>query len=541
MMKLMEKSMAVKAWTGSLFLLIGVACSTHAGQFACAAGSNPGCLAGFPVEFSGSGIPADVGFVRYSSPTVAPLGRINDGKADIVIGTSGGYVVAYHADGTFLWARKTGNIAVESKPAIADIDGDGKPEVVVGAGFPGMLGGGVYVLRNDGTLKCSFTALDPTYQAAGIYSSPALAHLDRSRPNEMQIVFGSFDIHIRALRPDCSIYWDKKYSDGVTDTVWSSPAIYDLDGDGQLDVIIGQDSDQVAGQWINGGMVRAFRGNGVGELPGFPIMLDEVVYSSPAIGDITGTRHPAIAVGNGRCWDVASCAPGNHPHSVTEAAFGWNANGAPLAGWPYAMPSQSTRTASPALADLDGDGKLETIINTLIKTSDPNTNDKNGYVHVIRSNGSAYPGWPVQPMLPIGCSSDANYGTVGSPIVVDLDGDGKPEILTAGALYLVVWDRNGNQLSRTHTDCSNPSSYWLATQGGIYSTPTAADIDGDGKIELIVGGASSNGIGALYAWRFPGSIAKPGNMPWPQFRHDARNTGVYLADSIFKNGFEATP
>lgn len=527
-------------WSIALLALLGWTGVAQAGTIACPPGSNPACLSGFPVEFPHTGTLSDIGYVRYSSPAVAALDYIHDGKADVVVGTTGGYVVAYHADGTFLWARKTGSVPVESKPAIADIDGDGIPEVVVGAGFPGMLGGGVYVLRNDGTLKCSFTALDPTYHASGIYSSPALAHLDPTRPNEMQIVFGGFDMHIRALRPDCSIYWDKKYVDGVTDTVWSSPAIYDLDRDGQLDVIIGQDSDKVGVQWINGGMIRAFRGNGVGELPGFPILMNEVVYSSPAIGDITGTGQPAIMVGNGRCWDIAGCAPGGVAHAVTEAMFGFNASGAALSGWPYAMSGQSTRTSSPALADLDGDGKLETIITTLIKA----TNDVDGYVHVIRSNGTAYPGWPVQPKLPTGCSADVHYGTVaGSAIAVDLDGDGHPEIVAAGGLELVVWNRNGVQISRTHVEVCNPNPaiYTLTVGGGIYSTPTAADLNGDGKIELVVGSQTPSGAGGLYAWRFPNSVAKPDNMPWTQFRANARNTGVYTPDRIFRNGFETTP
>ncbi len=526
-----------------LLSLTGFSGVCRAAQIACPLGTNPACIAGFPVEFSGGTIPTDVGYVLFSSPSIAKLGLVADNSKDIVVGTTGGYVIAYHADGTFLWAYKTGSVPILTKPAIADVDGDGVPEIVVGAGSGYVLGGGVYILRNNGTLKCAFTALDPTYNGGlGIESTPALAHLDRARPNEMQIVFGGFDMHIRAMRPDCSLYWDKKTSDGVNDTVWSSPAIYDLDGDGQLDVIIGHDSDLVAGQWINGGMVRAFRGNGLGELPGFPIKLNEVIYSSPAIGDITGTGHPAIAVGNGRCWDIVSCAPGGNAHAVTEAAFAWNANGTALTGWPYAMPSQSTRTASPALADFDNDGKLETVIDTLVKTADPNTNDKDGYIHVIRSNGTAYPGWPVQPQLAKDCSTDVHWGSTTSPIVADLTGDGIPEIVMSNGVEVMVWDRNGNQLSRTHTDaCANPNPavFALRVPTGAYNTPTAADLFGDGKIELVVGAAASgSNPGALYAWRFASSSATPKNMPWPEFRHDLRNTGVYTSDSIFKNGFD---
>jgi len=532
----------------ALFVLAAASTGhASAAQIACPVNTIPACAPGFPVEFAGGTIPASVGYVRFSSPAVARLGVVNDAKLDIVVGTTNGYVIAYHGDGSFLWAYHTGSIEVSGKPAIADIDGDGSPEVVVGAGSPSAPGGGVYVLRANGTLKCSFTALDTAPHAGGVFSSPALGHLDPQRPNEMQIAFGSFDAHVRAIRPDCSVWWVKGVADDVIDTIWSSPALFDLDHDGRLDVVIGIDSGQGIlpnGRRV-GGQVRAFHGTGSGEVSGFPIKLDEVVYSSPAIGPVDGTGNMAVAVGNGRCWDLATCAPDGNSQVVTEALFSWNASGGTRAGWPYSMPSQSTRTSSPALVDLDGDGKLETVISTLIKTGTPSTNDVNGYMHVVRSNGTAYPGWPVMPMTAGSCSTDVNWGpTFASPIAVDIDGDGVPEIIEPVATQVSVWSRDGVQRSYNHVDaCAptpNPAFFQLRTNSGIYSTPTAADIDGDGKIELVVGSASTLGgsTGALFAWKFPNSVASAKNMPWPQHRHDALNTGVYSGDVIFKNGFD---
>lgn len=512
-------------------------------SIACMPNNNPPCMSPFPIEFSGDGIPADIGFVQFSSPGVARLGLVADNVKDIVVGTTTGYVVAYHGNGTFLWARKTGSFGIAGKPAIADIDGDGIPEVVVSTVDTSHSGGGVHVLRRDGTVKCSFTALDEPAPGVpnGIYSSPALGRLDASRPNEMQIVFGGWDHKIRALHADCSLWWSKGASEDVIDTVWSSPALYDLDGNGQIDVIIGQDSGQGTlpnGRQV-GGQVRAFSGNGAGELSGFPIKLDDVVYSSPAIGDIAGTGSMSVVTGFGRCWDISGCAPDGVAHPVSTFVYGWNADGSSMSGWPYPVTNQSARTISPALADLDGDGKLETIAAGLIKTSGT---DRDGYLHVIRSNGGAYPGWPRLSVTAATCTTNNNWlDSHASPIVVDLNGDGALEIIEPSANYLLVWDRNGNEISRVAPDVcssSSPATYQMQGQHAFFSTPTATDLLGDGRIVLVVGGASSNGIGALYAWKFPSSVATAKNMPWSQFRHDERNTGVYGSDRIFSDGFD---
>lgn len=530
---------------GCLAMLLCWIGTSHATSLPCPTFNNPSCAPGFPLYFGevSAATNSDVG---VSSPTVADLD--DSGRKHIIVGSLYG-VFAYRGDGTFAWVYHT-DTPIGTKPAVGDLDGTGEQQVVVTTGSIATenLGGTLYVLHHDGSLKCSY------HYESGTRSSPALAPLDPAHPDKLKIVFGIWggaSFHILALNADCSVFWDKDNKNAlVVDSVWSSPAIADLDGDGELDVVIGQDSNQqtIGGVTTpNGGMLRAFRGNGVGELPGFPKFLDEVVWSSPAVGPVGARGALSIVVGNGRCWDYAGCAPGGNTHAVTDAIYGWNATGGSLGGWPHLVPGREARTISPALADLDGDGRAEVVMNLKIKTSD--YHDADGEMHVIDGDGNELPGWPVQPNIAASCrfgTDNVHSMSEASPIVADLKGDGQFEILLGINQEIVVWDVHGKQLSRDSATACNPKPdvYQLKTvsqAGGTNSSAVAADLDGSGQITIVIGSnykdTSGKVWGALNAWKFPGSVS-PRSVPWSQYRHDSRNTGFYLPDQIFANGFE---
>src|SRR4051812_32028906 len=67
-------------------------------------------------------------------------------------------------------------------------------------------------------------------------------------------------------------------------------------------------------------------------------------------------------------------------------------------------------------------------------------------------------------------------GWYSSPAVVDLDGDGKKEIV-APLYSTFVFDAQGKQVGKG-----------TATQGRVYAPAVVADLDGDGAKEIVVGG-----------------------------------------------------
>jgi hypothetical protein len=221
-----------------------------------------------------------------------------------------------------------------------------------------------------------------------------------------------------------------------------------------------------------------------GPAPGWPQQLPAHIASSPAIGDLNGDGIPEIVVGYGSNYDpshqggaAAYRRDGTQMWSVATAAFSDGTN-----NWTHA-PVYGT----PAIGDVDGDGKMEVVFGSF---------DHHVYL-VDGTTGLAKPGWPL----------DVGDTVYSSPALYDIDGDGLPDIIIGTDNYLI----NGGCLRVLRYDGTSVTGFPKCIDQTIASTPVVADLDGDGKPEIIHGtGAfysppNFHPTHAVYAWHCDGT------------------------------------
>jgi M6 family metalloprotease-like protein len=145
-----------------------------------------------------------------------------------------------------------------------------------------------------------------------------------------------------------------------------------------------------------------------------------------------------------------------------------------------------------AVADINNDGRKEI---ALISKS---------RLLAYNFNGVLTQNFP----LPIGASPEVKAQFPLTPIIADADGDGIQDVLVPGV--------DGNVYAYG-SDGRPVSGFPLAMSGPGRGSLAAADLDGDGKLELV----GVSGKGYVHVWRLPESSAK---ADWPMFHHDAAQT-----------------
>ncbi len=338
-----------------------------------------------------------------------------------------------------------------------------------------------------------------TYDAGGLGSS-SLTVGDLNGDGYPDIVVtntGSTSVDVLLGNGDGTFRAPVSYSSGAGNP-WSV-AIADVNGDGKPDLIIA----------TFGGTVGVLLGNGDGTFQA-PVSYSTGAEEafSVAIGDLRGNGHLDLVVAN---W----CPYGGCENGVLSVLLG-NGDGTFQAAVTYS--SGGYQSYSVAIADVNGDGKLDLVASNNCLTQD---NCSDGGVSVLLGNGDG--------TFQAAVSYSAGGSGTESVAIGDVNGDGRPDVLLANGCIGFDECDNGSVsvlLGNGDGTFQAPVSY---SSGGVKAFSVAlGDVNGDGYPDLVVANVNSSSIGVL--------LGNGDGTFQPAASYDSGGLGAYFVAVADVNG-----
>lgn len=423
------------------------------------------------------------------SVTSVAVGDLNhDGNLDMVVANECGSVCPNGAvsvllgngDGTFRPAVLYDSGGLSAGPiAIADVNGDGHPDVVVGnlcstgdpdcgaASTDGTIG--VLLGNGDGTVQPAVT-----YDAGGQYPS-SIAIADVNRDGTLDLVVVNDDLHNPNTRlgvllgnGDGTFRPVATYNPGGCNYQTLGVAVSDLDGDGKPDVVVANGA--CAGYE---GSVAVLLGNGDGTFKiasNYDSGADVAVQVS--VADLNNDGKPDLLVAN----LFSKNGKGNGKVGILLG----NGDGTFQVARTY--DTGEIATNSLAVGDANGDGKLD-----VVTSSGCYLACNKGGVSLLEGAGDG--------TLKAAIRFDPVISD-GSIVVADVNRDGRPDVLVSNASSTRVLLNNPAVLGATQTTLTssiNPSQLHqsvtftaqVVSKGVIQEGEAVTFFDGEIELESV--------------------------------------------------------
>ena len=441
---------------------------------------------------------------------VRPADLDGNGVAELVVVDAGTrnrkqQLKVFGFNGSELWARDLGHDIPPDHPAIGNVDGDETQEIFVDGT------NGIVAFRNEGSLLAGWPV-----ETGFANHAKVLADVDGDGAPEL-IAYAQEYAATRALesrelfvfKSDGTLLrkWTLPWCGFTNDVQKIHPAVANLDDDAGLEIIVPSGCSELLAFDVENAE------------PKWQATVAGKLLSSPVIGDVDGNGSVDIVVA------AAAVNPGGAAGVYLFDRFGQR-----RLGWPVL--EEFSFVTSPALGDLDQDGRLEIIL----------VDDATfAQMHVLQWDGFEAEGWPQKLFQ----KTSARVGIS----VADINADQKPEIITSTPGFpgitlvepnpeyiggIIARDFSGNVVSLNGSNLvkslpfeSSGSARWSKSAPAVIG-----DFDGNGVLDIVVASIQERTHGSLrkykdrssvYFWELGGN----GTVQWAMFGNDLANRGAY--------------
>ena len=361
-----------------------------------------------------------------------------------------------------------------SAPQFADLNGDGFVDLLLGNGSSNP----VDYFMNLGSILPPRLRRD-TSVLASIYAGgmsgrnsdyPVVCDLNADR--KIDLVIGGFNGLLLYMNIGDSVVPEWQFVDSVFAQVNTligtdaKPAFADLDGDGDLDLLVGIGESLFGGP--TPGITMGFRNIGSPSSPQFVqdstlvIGIPDIGLNSyPALKDVDGDGDFDLLLGR----DLATLVYFRNTGTPTGPT--WTQNSTTFSGV-----EGTTYWKDPTFTDIDRDGDYDLIYGT-----------SDGTLYVYENTGT-----PTSPQFVYNPSYFGVVRISGNASTVslgDFDNDGDMDMISGDWLGRFQYFRNdGSPLRPSFTKATATFS---TLDAGSYSSPVFMDIDGDGDLDIVSG------------------------------------------------------